>query len=105
MMWLQRSTIAWLREGDRNTKFFYMKAVDRAKKNKIKRLRKEDDNLTQEKKEMESMTRDFFLDLYRADPSVQPRELLQLMQTRITPEMNESMCTVFSEEEISDALF
>jgi hypothetical protein len=46
MMWLQWSTIAWLREGDWNTKFFYMKAVDRAKKNKTKRLRKEDGNLT-----------------------------------------------------------
>jgi hypothetical protein len=27
------------------------------------------------------------------------------MQTRITPEKNESMCRVFFEEEISDALF
>jgi hypothetical protein len=105
MMWLQRSRIAWLKEGDRNTKLFHMKAVGWAKKNKIKWLRKEDDNLTQDKEEMESMTRSFFQDLYKADPSVQPRELIQLMLARITLEMNQSLCRTFSEEEILDALF
>jgi hypothetical protein len=54
---------------------------------------------------MEGLTHSFFQDLYKADPLVWPGELLQLMHARITPEMNESLCKVFSAEEISDALF
>jgi hypothetical protein len=42
MLWLQRSRIAWLKEGDRNTRFFHQKAVWRARRNKIKKLKDDD---------------------------------------------------------------
>jgi hypothetical protein len=35
MLWLQRSRITWLKEGDRNTRYFHTKAVWRARRNKI----------------------------------------------------------------------
>ena len=38
MLWMQRSRISWLKEGDRNTKYFQSKAVWRARKNKIREL-------------------------------------------------------------------
>jgi hypothetical protein len=58
MMWLQRSRIAWLKEGDQNTKFFHRKAP--GKKNSINLLKKDDGNITKDKKEMEDMTKVFF---------------------------------------------
>lgn len=38
IFWRQRSRIAWLKEGDRNKKFFYIRASARKRKNAIKDL-------------------------------------------------------------------
>jgi hypothetical protein len=97
--------VNWLKEGDRNTKFFHRKVVGRAKKNKITRLQTGDGRITKDKKEMGSMTRDFFQQLYNQDPTVCPQELLQLIEPKFTDEVNESLCKDYSEEEISNALF
>jgi hypothetical protein len=105
MMWLQCSQISWLKEGDRNTKYFHCKAASRAKKNRIKLLRKEDGQIMKDKKEMANMTRDFFKKLYNVYPGVQPEELVNLFQPLIMEDMNKELCKDFAEEEISDALF
>ncbi|CAL5097923.1 unnamed protein product [Urochloa decumbens] len=44
MLWLQRSRVDWLREGDRNTKFFHQKATWRKRRNQISKLKDEDGN-------------------------------------------------------------
>jgi hypothetical protein len=59
MMWLQRSMISWLKEGDRNTKLFLRKAAGRAKKNRIKMLKQDDGMVTKDKGEMENMADTF----------------------------------------------
>jgi len=51
------------------------------------------------------MSVDFFHDLYTADSNVDPSELVDLMSTKITDDMNEAMCRDFSVDEISNALF
>jgi hypothetical protein len=60
MMWLQRSRIAWLKEGDRNTKYFQQKAQWRSRKNNIKKLRKEDGQWCENWNAMCVVTCDFF---------------------------------------------
>ncbi|KAH1074148.1 hypothetical protein J1N35_026476 [Gossypium stocksii] len=37
--WAKRSRTQWLKEGDRNTKYFYAKATGRLKKNRIEKLK------------------------------------------------------------------
>ena len=53
---------------------------------------------------MRKLATDFFGDLYKRDTSLDPAILLNLLDTVVTEETNESLCRQFSEE-ISDALF
>jgi hypothetical protein len=55
MLWLQRSRVTWLKEGDRNTKLFHQKAIWKARRNKIKRLKDNKGNWKDEPPDTESM--------------------------------------------------
>jgi hypothetical protein len=103
--WKQRSRIEWLREGDRNTKFFHRKATWRKKKNTISKLKKDDGTYTDNVKEMGELTTKFFEDLYTADCDVEPEIIQNILEPQINQQMNEDLCKEFSEEEISNALF
>ena len=82
MMWLQRSRISWLREGDRNTKFFHQKAIWRSRKNRIKRLKAENGQWCDDPSAMTSMAKDFFQALYSPDEEVNPDSLTSLIDER-----------------------
>jgi hypothetical protein len=105
MMWLQRSRISWLQEGDRNTTFFHHKAASRGKKNKVDHLRNDQGVMITNMKVMGEMTINIFQNLFSAYQNICPDELLQLIQPRILEEMNDSLCREFTDEEIADALF
>lgn len=58
MMWLQRSGIAWLREGDKNTSYFHRQVVWRARKNRIKKLKGADGGWYENPGEMKELVAD-----------------------------------------------
>jgi hypothetical protein len=105
IMWRQRSRITWLKEGDRNTKFFHRKASWRQTKNKIKRLRDLNGQWTDDPEAIRELTHEFFKKLYSKDANICPSELINLIDEVISPEINSALCRDFSDEEISDALF
>jgi hypothetical protein len=105
MMWLQRSCIAWLKDGDKNTRYFHRQAVWRARKNKIKKLKDGDGNWQEDQKMLKQMAADYFQNLFQADPDVVSEELLNPTETKVSHEMNEQLCKKFTEKEIKDALF
>jgi hypothetical protein len=82
-----------------------MKAKWCAKKNKIRKLRRGDGSWCDDPNEMKGMTTEVFVDLFKADPMVSPNQVLDLILSKITQEINADHCREFLEKEISDAMF
>lgn len=55
--------------------------------------------------EMEQMASDFFRNLFTCDQSLNPDEIVQLFQAKVTDNMNRDLCQDFIDDEIADALF
>jgi hypothetical protein len=105
MLWIQRSRISWLKEGDRNTRFFHQKAKWRARRNKIKKLKDNDGVWKEVPSEMERMASSYFKEIFTRDPSLNADAIINMTQEKVTVDMNDDLCKDFSDEEISDALF
>jgi hypothetical protein len=105
ILWMQRSRVAWLLEGDRNTKFFHRKASWRHKKNKVRKLRRSDGTWTMDPGEMENMSREFFEGLFTREENLDPTIITNLLHECVDEEMNEKLCAPFTEKEIGDAIF
>jgi hypothetical protein len=104
MLWLQRSRIAWLKEGDRNPKYFPQKAVWRARKNKVKKLKDGLGVWQDAPSEMERMANSFFKELFTRDPSVDGQEVIGILTNKVSDDMNDMLTREFTDEEISDQM-
>ncbi|XP_052484844.1 uncharacterized protein LOC128039943 [Gossypium raimondii] len=63
--WATRSRSQWLREGDRNTRYFHVRAPGRRKKNSIEKLKEVHENWHVDNKEIYHVAWDYFNDLFK----------------------------------------
>jgi hypothetical protein len=104
-MWKQRSRVQWLSEGDRNTRFFHMRACKRKKRNRISRLRRPDGTVTEDHSELCQLARGFYDNLYTSEPISGVAEVLESVQPTVTQAMNTQLLMPFGEGEVKSALF
>jgi hypothetical protein len=68
----QRSRALWLAEGDRNTSFFHARTKERARRNKIKSLRREDGSVVTSQEGLENEAIGFYKNLFTAQADTNP---------------------------------
>jgi hypothetical protein len=77
-----------------------MRFSPRSLKTKLSSSKKDDSQVTRERKEMDSLTRNFFIDLYATDPNVCSQDVLHLFEPMISEEMNNDLCKDFTKSDL-----
>ncbi|XP_058762932.1 uncharacterized protein LOC131636306 [Vicia villosa] len=65
LMWFQRSQAKWLIDGDRNTKYYHIKTVNRRRKNNIKMLQDSEGNWIDKDEDLKELVNNFYKDLFK----------------------------------------
>ena len=106
MFWKQRSRAVWLKEGDRNTKYFHAKALARRKKNKIHGIEDENGDWNKDVEEVERLFGEYFTNIFTTS-SPSPTQLnaaLEAVPVKVSGEMNSQLDQLFTKEEIVETL-
>jgi hypothetical protein len=82
-LWFQRSRAKWLHDGDRNTKYYHLKTINRRRKNKILMIRDEEGVWIEDEEHIRNMMRSFYMDLFKAREDLHPWDQTNLSFPRL----------------------
>ncbi|KAG8472680.1 hypothetical protein CXB51_034614 [Gossypium anomalum] len=90
----------WLKEGDRNTRYFHVRASGHRKKNNIERLKDTHGDWHEDKNEIYHIALKYFNDLFETSKNVDDECDLNVIPKCITEDMNRRLNGEFTNEEI-----
>ena len=105
MFWKQKSRVFWLREGDRNTKFFHALTKQRRARNKITQLLDENGNIVEDEKGLVAIATSYFRQIFESSNPEDIEEALAQVPSTITGAMNDNLIAPVTEWEVKLALF
>ncbi|KAL5538246.1 hypothetical protein UlMin_044727 [Ulmus minor] len=105
--WQQRSKDLWLKSGDRNSKFFHRKASARRAKNSIVGLFDSNENWCEDKEGIAHIAESYFTNLFSSSSphSLDVDMVLNSLEAKVSPAMNEQLDGPFVAEDVRAAVF
>lgn len=104
LYWRQRAKSYWMRDGDRNTKYFHVSASTKKRRNKILRLRGEGNEFMSDQDGMCAIARSYFQNVFAAAEGVYD-PVISIIEPRVTREDNQILEAPFTIEEFKEVLF
>ncbi|KAF7843734.1 reverse transcriptase [Senna tora] len=105
IMWRQRSRVSWLKEGDRNTKFFHNSASKRRRKNTIKRLTDRAGEWKEELDDMREIAVEYFKEIFTSSKPENYDDVIVHVLRKISDYLMHSLDENFTMEEVKEACF
>ncbi|XP_048620199.1 uncharacterized protein LOC125590614 [Brassica napus] len=105
MFWKQKSRVFWLREGDKNTKFFHALTKQRRARNKITQLLDANGNIVEDEEGLVAIATSYFRQIFESSIPEDIEEALSEVPTTVTGSMNDNLTAPVTEWEVKLALF
>ena len=103
--WNKKLWELWIKEGDKNTRFFHLSTLKRMRRNVISEIKLDDGSWTENMEVIQQYFKEKFCSLYQTSNPNIPASLEELIQPSVSEEENESLCEVPSREEIRKIVF
>jgi hypothetical protein len=107
ILWRQKSRIQWLKEGERNTKFFHRSMVQRRQTNHITHLVSDQGTKIQQHADIEKEMLSYYKNLLSEPPVDRSRAIdtiLKNIPKEVTKEQNEALMRPITQEEVDQSL-
>ncbi|KAF7843157.1 ribonuclease H [Senna tora] len=99
-LWFQKARCQWIKDGDRNTRYYHTKAINRRKRNKIIMLRNNEGAWTENLEEIKAIIVNFFKELFSDDTQTISETDFNYRWPYIRKEEWESISHAFTKDEI-----
>lgn len=103
--WRVKSKAQWLKEGNKNSKFFHPQTLKRRRFNQIRGLEDLHGFWHEEEAEICSIATSYFAELFQSSRSSQIEEIGECMGTRVFVEDNIALMAPVTEDEIKNVVF
>ncbi|XP_013583433.1 PREDICTED: uncharacterized protein LOC106292388 [Brassica oleracea var. oleracea] len=103
--WRQKRRALWLKEGDRNTKYFHAKTKQRRARNRITKLKNSMGAWVETEEEIEQVAVEYFENIFATSNPSDFETSIRFITERVTNEINVMLTAPPSDAEIKDAVF
>lgn len=93
-----------MQKGDQNTSFFHAACSERRRRNKIGRLKNDEGVWVENEEEKRGMIAQYFKTLFSSNRGNNSDQLLDVVERKVTEDMNELLTSAYRSEEIKEAL-
>lgn len=100
LYWKQKPWVTWLKEGDRNTRFFHATTKQRRACNRITKLNRPDGMWAGTEDDIERTATDYFQNLFTSSRPQDFENDLQYTTAKITPALNRALTQSPSKDDI-----
>lgn len=104
LIWKQRSRTVWLKDGDRNTRFFHRSAKQRGFKNRLLGICDTNGDWISDDNGIGNVFCSYFDDLFKSTYRGTPPSIIDAVETKVAQRMNEDLCKAFTRADIEFAL-